>query len=138
MKAQKSQNRKRNLIVKGILAFLIGISFGFGVTKLIKSDNRLTSSIKQTIQQNCDCELVEKNISTVGFQFSKEDEITNQTPSYILENCKYKGSAIEEAKRINAHLKATIENYGSVDIIELTFQSKGAEELVKIKGGTIF
>ncbi|MGO3182462.1 MAG: hypothetical protein ACTIJ9_06480 [Aequorivita sp.] len=137
MKTQKNQNRKRNLITKVILGFIIGISFGFGVTKMIKSDNRLNASIKQSIQENCDCESVDKNISTVGIQFSKEDGFSNQTTSYVLKNCKYKGSAIEEAKRINKELKASVENYESVDIIELTFKSTGEKDLVKIKNGVV-
>lgn len=137
MKTLKNPKRKRKLIVKVILGFIIGISFGFGITKMIKSDNRLTTSIKQSIQKNCDCESVNNNISTVGIQFSKEDGISNQTTSYVLKDCKYEGSAIEEADRINEHLKESVENYDSVDIIELTFQSNGENELVKIKNGTI-
>lgn len=137
MKIQNTQNRKRKPIVKVILGFIIGISFGFGVGKFIKSDIRLSNSIKQTIQENCDCESVDINISTIGLQFSKEDGITNQTVSYILKNCEYEGSAIEEAERINDYLKASVKNYNSVDVIEFTFQSNGENELVKIKNGII-
>ncbi|WP_026451217.1 hypothetical protein [Aequorivita capsosiphonis] len=120
MNTQKTLNRKRKLIVKVILGFIIGISFGFGITKMIKSDTRLTSSIKQSIQENCDCESVNKNISSIGLQFSK-DGITNKTVSFVLKNCKYEVSAAEEAKKINEHLKATIPNYETIDIIELSF-----------------
>lgn len=95
MKTQKNQNRKSKLIVKVILGFIIGISFGFGVTKMIKSDIRLSSSIKQSIQENCDCESVNKNTSMIGIQFSKEDDVTNKAASYVLKNCKYNGTAIE-------------------------------------------
>lgn len=104
---------------------------------MIKSDKRLTSSIENTIQQNCNCESVDKNISSLGIQFSKEDGIANVSGSYILKNCKYEGSAMEEAHRINENLKAAFENYESVDLIELSFQSNGKKELVKIKNGIV-
>ena len=137
MKAEKNQNRKRNLIVKVILVFIVGISFGFGIGKMIKSDKRLTTSIEKTIQENCDCESVEKVISSVGIQFSKKDGASNQTASFTLTNCNYESFAMEEAQRINEHLKASVENYASVDIVELTFDSNGEKEIVKIKNGII-
>lgn len=137
MKTKNTQNRKRKLVIKLILGFIIGISFGFGVGKFIKTDNRLTSSIEKAIQQNCDCESVEKDISTVGIQFSKEDGLTNQTASFILKNCKYEDSAKEEAKRINEFLKVAVDNYEAIDLLELSFNSEENLEIVKIKNGTI-
>lgn len=138
MNKQNTQNRKRNLIIKVILGFIIGISFGFGVGKIIKSDNRLISSIEETIKQNCDCESVEKDISSIGIHFSKEDGISNQTASFTLTNCEYKSTVMEEAQRINEHLNKAVENYDSIDLIELTFESRGETELVQIKNGIIF
>lgn len=70
---------------------------------MIKSDKQLTSLIKQSIQENCDCEFVEKNISTGG----TEAGISNQTASCLLKKYKYKGSAIQESHRINMVLKAS-------------------------------
>lgn len=67
MKTQNTQNRKPKLVVKVVLGFIIGISFGFGIGKFIKTDNRLISSIKHTLQENCECEVVEKNMSTFLF-----------------------------------------------------------------------
>lgn len=137
MKTQNKQNRSLKLIAKVILGFIVGISFGFGVGKFIKTDNRLTSSIEKTIQQNCDCELVEKDISSSGIQFSKKDGVSNKTASFILKNCKYEGSEIEEAQKLNEHLKASVENYEAMDLIELSFQSNKDREVVKIKNGFI-
>lgn len=137
MNTQNTQNRKRRLIVKTILGFIIGISFGFGMGKFIKTDNRLTSSIQSTIQENCDCEVVEKDISTAGIQFSKENGITNKTASFALKNCKYEGTASEEARKINERLKATVEEYEKMDLIEISFQSNEDREVVKIKNGTV-
>lgn len=54
-----------------------------------------------------------------------------------MKNCKYESSTSKEALKINEHLKATVENYDSVEIIELTFQSNGENEIIKIKNGTI-
>ena len=137
MNTQKTVNRSLKFIAKVILGFIVGISFGFGVGKFIKTDNRLTSSIEKTIQQNCDCELVEKDISSSGIQFSKKDGVSNKTASFILKNCKYEGSAIEEAQKLNEHLKASVEDYDSMDLIELSFQSNKDREIVKIKNGFV-
>ncbi len=60
-----------------------------------------------------------------------------RSASYVLKNCKYDSSAIEEAKRIKEHLKPSDENYASADILELTFDSNGEHETVKIKNGII-
>lgn len=137
----KTQNEKKNkpsqLFLKLIIGAIIGISFGFGIGKMVKSNYGLTTAIEKALQENCDCELVYKDISTVGIQFSKEDGFTNQKASYVLKNCNYKGSAMEEALRIDEHLKASVENYDSVDVIELIFHSDGEKELVKIKDGSI-
>lgn len=137
MKAQNTQNRKRRLIVKTILGFIIGLSFGYGIGKFIKTDNRLTSSIKHTIQENCECEVVERNMSATGIQFSKTNGITNKTASFALKNCKYEGTASEEARKINERLKATVEDYEEMDFIELSFHSNEDREVVKIKNGTV-
>ena len=137
MKTQNKEIHTGRLVIKVILGFVVGISLGYGITKLVKSDNRLTASIEKTIQQNCDCESVEKNISSRGIQFSKVDGISNQTASFILKNCKYEISAKEEAKRINEHLKASVDNYEAIDLIELSFNSEEHLELVKIKNGII-
>ncbi len=137
MKTQNKKNRISKIVLKVILGFAVGITLGYGITKLVKSDNRLTASIEKTIQQNCDCESVEKNISSRGIQFSKVDAISYQTASFILKNCKYEISAKEEAKRINQHLKASVNSYEAIDLIELSFNSEEHLELVKIKNGTI-
>lgn len=114
MNTQKTLNRSLKFIAKVILGFIVGISFGFGVGKFIKTDNRLTSSIEKAIQQNCDCELVEKNISTVGFQFAKE-----------------------ETKCNNEFLKVAVDKYEVINLFELSSNPEGHLELVKIKNGTI-
>lgn len=123
MKTKNKEIHIGKLILKVVLGFAIGISIGYGITKFFKSSNRLTASIEKTIQQNYDCESVEKNVSTAGIQFSKEDGLTNLRTSFSLKNCKYKGSAIEEAKRINEYLKRSVENYESIAVLELTFKT---------------
>ena len=105
MKTQNTPNRKRKLIVKVILGFIIGISFGFGAGKLIKEDNRTTSSIEKTIQQNNNFESVEKHISATEI--------------------------LEEAKRINDSLKITFDNYEQEDIIVIKTKAIGKTELFK-------
>lgn len=136
MNTQKTLNRSLKFIAKIILGFIVGMSFGFGVGKFIKTGHRLTSSIEQEIQEHCDCESVEK-IATVGFQFSKDDGVTNRAISFILKNCKYNGSAKEEAKRINDFLKVAVDNYEAIDLLELSFSSEEDLDLVKIKNGTV-
>ncbi len=111
MKTHNTQNRKRKLIVKVILGFIIGISFGFGAGKLVKEDNRTTSSIEKTIQQNNNFESVEKYISATEI--------------------------LEEAKRINDSLKIAFDNYEEEDIIEIKTKTTGKTKLFKLRDGNI-
>lgn len=131
MKTQNKENHTVILILKVIFGFAVGIAIGFLITKSLKYNNRITSSIEKTIQQHCACESVEKNISAIGFQFSKEDGVTNQTASFTLNNCKYNYSAKDEAKRINEYLKVAVGDYQSLDLIELSFISEAENELFK-------
>lgn len=137
----KTQNEKKNpylqLILKLILGALIGFFLGIGGVKLVKANFRSTSAVEQTIKDNCNCESVSKEHAFVGIQFSKEDGITAEKVSYVLKNCEYDGSATQEAQRLNEHLQVSVENYESLDLIELSFQSNYKRELVKIKHGKI-
>lgn len=137
----KTQNEKKNphlqLILKLILGAAIGFFLGFGGVKMVKAHFKSTSAIEQTIKDNCNCESVSKEHAFVGIQFSKEDGFTEQKASYILKNCEYEGSATQETQRLNEHLQVSVENYESLDLIELSFQSNYKNELVKIKHGKI-
>lgn len=137
MKTQSKQKSKSKLILKLILGFIIGISFGFGIGKMVKGNSKVTSAIEKSIQKNCDCESVKSDFSAVGFQFSKENGLSTEQLNLTLKNCDYKFSAKTEARRLNNLLKAEVENYSSIDIIELVFQSKAEKELVTIKDGKI-
>ncbi|WP_034893527.1 hypothetical protein [Gillisia sp. Hel_I_29] len=137
MKTSKSNNRNRNLVLKVILGFIIGISFGFGVAKLIKSESRLTSSIEKSIRKNCDCESVRSEFSAVGLQFSKEDGINNRALEITLENCTVNTKIEKEAARLHEVLKMEVDNYADVDLLILHFQNTNKSETVKIKQGEI-
>jgi len=50
MNIQKLQNRTIKLIAKVILGFIVGISFGFGIGKLVKEKIKSTASIEKSIQ----------------------------------------------------------------------------------------
>ena len=137
MRTSKNNNRNRNLVLKVILGFIIGISFGFGVAKLIKSESRLTSSIEQSIRKNCDCESVRSEFSAVGLQFSKEDGINNRALEITLENCTVNTKIEKEAARLHEVLKMEVDNYADVDLLILHFQNTNKSETVKIKQGEI-
>ncbi len=51
MKTQNTQNRKRKLIIKVVLGFIIGISFGFGIGKIVKEKIKTTAAIEKSIHQ---------------------------------------------------------------------------------------
>lgn len=137
MKTQNTKNRKRKLIVKVVLAFIIGISFGFGVGKFLKSDTRLTSSIQKTLKQNCKCESVTMEERAVGVQFNKDDGFSNSKLNFTLKNCDYNSSAETEAQRLNTILKKEVENYESIDFISFYFKNEDKTEIIKINNGKI-
>lgn len=137
----KTQNNKlaKRIIIGFVIAFVacISIPFGFGMYSGVKLHTGVTGSLEKAIDRNCQCEEVQFNLSAHGLQFSKEDGVTNQKASYILKGCHFKGTVKEEATRINSYLKRTVTGYETMDLIELTFQSAGTTETVKIKGGNI-
>ncbi|HLW32571.1 MAG TPA: hypothetical protein VKX40_09950 [Aequorivita sp.] len=65
MKTQNTQNRKRKLVIKLILGFIIGISFGFGLGKLVKVNLKSTASIEKSIQQTSFQTIGEKELGKI-------------------------------------------------------------------------
>lgn len=138
MKTQKMNNTKKILIVSFIaLGLFLTIPFGFGMYAGDKLFSGITGKIDKAINDNCNCESVRLDFTSFGIQYSKENGFSNQRALYVLKNCEYKGSATDEANRINEGLKNSIENYDALDVIELLFQSNSKEELVTIKDGKI-
>lgn len=138
MKTQDKKLAKKISIafVIAMVAF-ISIPFGFGMYSGIKLHTGVTSKLEIAIEENCQCEEVRFNLSAHGLQFSKEDGITSQKASYVLKDCNYEGTVVEEATRINNCLKNTVAGYETLDLIELIFQSAETTETVKIKDGNI-
>ena len=137
----KIQNKKKNkpaqLVLKLIIGAAIGFSFGFGITKMVKSNTKLTNSIETTLQQNCNCERIESGNSYTGIQFSKNDGISTTKLNFTLMNCDFTSSAEKEAKRLNDVLIDEVEDYDSAGFITFYFKSDVKNETVKIKDGTI-
>ncbi|AFL80786.1 hypothetical protein Aeqsu_1293 [Aequorivita sublithincola DSM 14238] len=137
MKTQSKQKNTKKIILKLTLGFIIGISFGFGVGKMVKSNSRLVNSIETTLQQNCNCELIKSENSFAGIQFSKEDGFSNTKLDFTLMNCNFTSSAEKEVNRLNDILTNEVENYDSVDLITFNFKSENQIQSVKIKDGKI-
>ena len=109
--------------------------FGFGVAQGVMANNKLVNTIETKLQQNCDCEIVNSDVSAMGIQYSINDGFSNSQASYILENCTYSTSVETEAIRLNNILKKEIENYNSIDLISLQFKFSENIETVKFKDG---
>lgn len=138
MKTQNNTFAKR-IIIAFVIAFvaLLSIPFGFGMYSGIKLHTGVTGKIEKAIDKHCQCEEVRFNLSAHGLQFSKTDGFTSQKASYVLKNCTYEGTVVEEATRINNRLKSTVAGYETLDLIELTFKAVETTETVKIKDGSV-
>ncbi|MAZ72058.1 MAG: hypothetical protein CMC70_02825 [Flavobacteriaceae bacterium] len=138
MRTQTNKIAKIAIItfVIALVAF-ISIPFGFGMYTGIKLHTGVTGKIEKALNNTCQCQQVQFDVSAHGLHFSKEDGLTNQKISYVLKNCDYDGTATEEAARINKHLKNTVAGYKTIDLIEFTFQSANKNETVKIKNGNL-
>lgn len=138
----KVKNRKVKksvkLIFTIIIAGLIGLTFGFGVAKGVMANNKLVNAIETKLQQNCNCEIVNSDVSALGIQFSINDGFSNSEAGFILENCTIPVAAETEAIRLNNILKKYIENYSSLDLIYFHFKSSDHTETVKFKDGSIW
>ena len=137
MKIQNEQKRKRNFVLKIILGFVIGISFGFGIGKMVKSNKKLGNSIEISLQQNCNCENVVLENGAIGIQFNKQDGFSNSRLDITLINPSHSSSVEKEANRLHDILKKDVQNFNSVDFITFYFKSNNSTKTVKIKDGNI-
>jgi len=137
----KTKNEQRSKAIqfglKMLIGAIIGLSFGFGVGKMVKSNDGLVTSIEKNLQQNCNCKSVEASWSAVGIQFSKEDGFSNSRIEFTLENSMLTTSAEKEAMRLHTILKKNVDHYDSVDLIIFNFKSGEKYKTVKIKEGCI-
>lgn len=101
MKVQNELKRKKRLILKITLGLIIGISFGFGIGKMVKSNKSLVNSVEKSLQQNCNCEDVIAENRAIGIQFNKLDGFSNSKIDFTLKDCSYSSSAEQEANRLN-------------------------------------
>ena len=131
------KNKGKQFVLKILIGAVIGLSFGFGVGKMIKTNDRLVTSIKKNLQQNCNCESVEASWSAVGIQFNKEDGFSNKRLSFTLENCKTNFLTKEESIQLNKVLVKEVENYNNIDVLNLEFVSENNSENLKIRKGEI-
>lgn len=137
MKIQNEKKRKKGLVLKIILGFIIGISFGFGIGKMFKSNGSLVNSIEKSLQQNCNCESAIVEDRAIGIQFNKLDGFSNSKLGITLINPSYSSSAEKEANRLNRILKKDVENYNSIDFVTFYIKSDDTTKTVKIKDGNI-
>ncbi|MDX1761683.1 MAG: hypothetical protein R3218_05970, partial [Christiangramia sp.] len=89
------------------------------------------------LQQNCNCEIISSDVSSVGIQFSVEYGFSNSMAGYVLENCTFSTSIETEAMRLNDMLKRDIENYDSLDLITFQFKNSTQHKTVKFKAGCL-
>ena len=120
-----------------LIAGSIGLVFGYGVAQGISANNKLVNTIETKLQKNCNCEIVNSDVSAIGIQFSIEDGFRNSEASYILANCKFSTSLKNEATRLNNILKEDVKNYESLDLISFQFKSSDDIQTVKFKEGKL-
>lgn len=137
----KSKNQKTNrtlkLGLKILIGGIIGLSFGFGVGKMVKSNSRLGIAMENTLQQNCHCEKVISEGGAVGLQFSKKEGFSNSSKEFTIENAAFPASVEKEALRLHSILENDVADYTSVDLITFHFKTENTQQTVKIKDGNV-
>jgi len=131
------QQKIVKLVFTMLIAGSIGLVFGYGIAQGISANNKLVNAIETKLQKNCNCEIVNSDVSAIGIQFSIEDGFRNSEASYILANCKFSTSLKNEATRLNNILKEDVKNYESLDLISFQFKSSDDIQTVKFKEGKL-
>lgn len=135
MKTQKNKTIKTALkIVGGLLVLILAIPFCLGMYEGFTSHTGATGQIKSVLEEQCNCESVEVDLSVYGIQFSKEDGIAGETVAYNLKGCNFQNT---EAARLNTVLKNEVETYLDFDLVELNFINGDQTEQIVIKNGNI-
>ncbi len=133
----KKSTTKKVLTIAGIvLAFFIGIPFGYGMYHGIKAHTGSTYAIQKALKKNCNCD-VDFELSTLGIHFSKEDGVNGEMIAYSLKNYTIETSVVDEASRLNTILKNEVSGYDEIDLLTLHFISEDNIETVKFKNGKI-
>lgn len=114
-----------------ILGFLL---FDALVLDVCIDGNDKSAEIIQSLEENCQCDSITKNSSSVGLSMSKEDGfILGNTYSFTLENCMF-----DDIKKINQLVSNNSEIFNDIEFIELVLKANSEEEsIIKIKNGSI-
>lgn len=130
--------KKRKLILVFILsaglAFVVGQALGKTVGKSIKSDRANVAKIQTILEDNCNCDSIEKSMYAKGVQYSNAEGFTTEKVDFVLTNCIFDNLS-QEGERISIALKA--EELETFNLITLEFVSDNTQETLTIKNGKV-
>jgi hypothetical protein len=126
--------KTKKLIITFILTGVVGFVVGKTVFDSVKTDSENTQKIQSILNENCNCESIEKSIYAKGVQYSNNQGFTTETVDFILTNCKY-DTLNEEGERIAKILNK--EGFATFNLITLDFISDEKQETITIKNGKI-
>lgn len=121
-------------IVLGILIFKGGEVVGRTAVQTIQSNKDDTVKIQTILENNCNCDTIEKGIHATGIQFSKSDGFSTEKVDFTLTNCEY-NNLKEEGNRIAQLLQK--EGMSDYNLITLDFISNDKQETLNIRDGKI-
>ncbi|MDY7394818.1 hypothetical protein UMM65_06165 [Aureibaculum sp. 2210JD6-5] len=130
--AKKNTYLKPGIIILALILIAVFVN-GFldGYQDSIEKSDLIT----EVLEENCDCDEVNRIIYAKGLQFGK-DGISTEKAEYELIDCNYQ-SIMTEAVRINIILKKEVKGFDAIDLLTLEFNNHQNREKITIKNGII-
>lgn len=116
------------------LSFVVGRAVGKTFGKSITSDRADVIKIQTILEDNCNCESIEKSMYAKGVQYSNAEGFTTEKVDFVLTNCTFDNLS-QEGARISKLLKE--EALETFNLITLEFVSDNTQETLIIKNGKV-
>ena len=117
-----------------IAVFCVGMAKGF--YKEYKADEIIVDKIEVSLNSNCNCETITKDMYSKGVQYSNDEGFSIEKVSFSLTNCEFT-SLKEEANRIQQFLEKDVEDLCKFNLVTLDIISEDSHDTVTIRNGKL-
>lgn len=126
--------KKKKLIIIFLVFGAIGFVVGNTVGRKMKKERDHVLKIQSILEDQCDCESIEKSMYAKGIQYSRTEGYTTEKVDFTLTNCNY-DNINKEGEQIVKQLNAV--GLETFNLITLDFISEEKQETIIIKNGKI-
>lgn len=128
------QNKLKFFVV--IFIAILGINLWDNYYDAYKTEQEITIRIEDSLNANCDCETISKDMYSKGIQYSKGDGFSVEKVSFVLKNCSF-NSFEEEKRRIHKMLLEDVDDLKSFNLVSLDIISANRHDTVTIRNGEL-